>query len=89
MKFFGMISESAARSPAPAWVMFPIGVLTILVGVFVATNFRGIPKKWHESFGGREDRGFSSSYAQQRLIGVVLIAGGGCALVVTTVRLFS
>lgn len=84
-----MMSASAARSPAPAWVMFPLGVLTLLVGAFVATNFRGIPKKWHESFGGREDRGFSSSYAHQRLIGVVLIAGGVWALVGTTVRLFS
>lgn len=84
-----MISASAERSPAPAWVMIPLGVLTLLVGVFVATNFRGIPKKWHESFGGREDRGFSSSYAQQRLIGVVLIAGGVWVVVATTVRLFS
>ncbi|MFF4078234.1 hypothetical protein ACFYZN_02375 [Streptomyces sp. NPDC001777] len=87
MEFFGMMSASAERSPAPAWVMFPLGVLTFLVGVFVAINFRGIPKKWHESFGGREDRCFSSSYAQQRLIGALLIAGGAWVLVATAVHL--
>ncbi|MFF4078232.1 hypothetical protein ACFYZN_02365 [Streptomyces sp. NPDC001777] len=68
--------------------MFPLDFLALLVGVFAATNFRGVSEKGHECFGGYEGRGFSSSCAQQRLNGVVLIAGGVYVLVFSAVHIF-
>ncbi|MCX5398968.1 hypothetical protein [Streptomyces sp. NBC_00102] len=85
----GMVSASAASDPAPAWVTLPLAIVLLCIGLCVAMNFRGLPGKYHESLGGREDRGFFSSFAFQRLIGAGLAAGGIYGVFATTVSLLS
>ncbi|MGW2473385.1 hypothetical protein [Streptomyces sp. NPDC001665] len=78
-----VLAESAVREPPPAWVLIPLCVLVVLVGTFLVTDFRGIPSRLHERMGGSGQKGFSSSFGFQRVIGGLLIAGAAWSIVST------
>ncbi|MFJ1544572.1 hypothetical protein [Streptomyces sp. NPDC088246] len=83
------VAAATGREPPPAWVTASLCLLLIGVGVFVAADFRGIPRQWHEWMGGRADRGFVRSFAHQRLIGIGLAAGGVWGLAAVALHFLS
>lgn len=76
----------ASRGTAPPWVLLPVCVVLVLLGLALAVNFRGIPERLHEQQWGRQP-GYFASYEFQRVIGAALALGGGWGIVATSWQL--
>ncbi|MDG4859030.1 hypothetical protein P8605_12845 [Streptomyces sp. T-3] len=73
----------ADRGAAPSWLVLPLCVVLILLGLALMVNFRSIPERLHERQWGHQ-QGFFASYSFQRFIGASFLLGGGWGLVATT-----
>ncbi|MEU6703918.1 hypothetical protein [Streptomyces wuyuanensis] len=72
----------ASRGTAPPWLLLPLCVVLVLLGLALVVNFRGIPERLHEQQWGRQP-GYFASYHFQRVIGAGLALGGSSGIVAT------
>ncbi|WP_329121505.1 hypothetical protein [Streptomyces sp. NBC_01465] len=86
--------SAAAREPAPAALTLAVGVVLMLVGVAVAADFRGLPRRQHEWLlrvgnraTGPSKRRSSTSFTYQRILGAFLALAGCVSVLVSVVRL--
>ncbi|NML54876.1 hypothetical protein HHL19_34200 [Streptomyces sp. R302] len=75
IRLAGMLTSAVDRELPPVEVIIPLCAAVALVGLFVALDFKGVPRRLHERLGGTSGKGFSSSFEFQRIIGWILVVG--------------